>query len=114
MKHTFKIRKTKNDPSVTFTVDMPASMEDAELIADRFGSMERMIDRANSQWTVDVAVGVRKRLPNVESATRYAEMYSDDGRKDTHVPTIDRKAAEAIGFTEEQLAFAAAAGMKIA
>ena len=114
MRHTFKVRKTKSDDTVDFTVDMPATITDTDMIAKRFGTVTRMIDRANAQWTVDVAVGVRKRLPNVQAATRYAEQYCDDGRKDSHVPTIDREAAVAIGFTDEQLAFAAAAGMKIA
>lgn len=114
MRHTFKVRMTKSDPSVKFTVEMPKTETDLDLIAARFGSFERMIDRANSQWTVDVAVGVRKRLPNEQSAAMYAEKYCDDGRKDTHVPTLDREAAIEHGFTEAQLAYIASQGMKIA
>lgn len=114
MRHTFKVRQTKNDEAVEFVVDMPSSIEDMEQVIARFGTVERMIDRANSQWTVDVAVGVRKRLPNEESAAMYAAQYCDDGRKDTHVPTLDKEAAIAQGFTQEQLDFIASQGMKIA
>lgn len=116
MRHTFKVRQTKNDPSIEFTVEMPSDIDgqNMPLIEKRFGSVERMIDRANSQWTVDVAVGVRKRLPNEESAAMYAAQYCDDGRKDTHVPTLDKEAAIAQGFTQEQLDFIASQGMKIA
>lgn len=105
-KHTFKVKKTKASESVQFTVKMPTTLADEELILARFGSVERMIDRANSQWTVDVAVGIRKRLPNVENATAYAKAYCDDGRKDSYTPKIDAEAAVAeVGFSEEQLEY---------
>jgi len=114
-KHTFKVRKTKSSDAVKFTVDLPSNPADAALVAARFGTVERLTDRANSQWTVDVAVGVRKRLPDVEKATAYAESYCDNGSKDIFVPTIDRKkAVEEHGFTPEQLKFIAEAGMKVA
>ena len=113
--HTFKVRKTKQDEPDTFTVKMPQGLGDTGLITARFGTVERMIDRANSQWTVDVAVGVRKRLPDHGAAQAYAESYCDNGSKDTFVPSINRaEAVEAVGFTDEQLAYIAERGMNVA
>lgn len=115
-RHTFKVRKDKHSDPVEFTVDMPDTGDDVDLIAARYGTTERMIDRANSQWTVDVAVGIRKRLPDVEAARAYAESYCDDGRKDvvSRNVVIDTTADGAPEFTPEQLAFIAQAGAKIA
>lgn len=111
-RHTFKIRKDKNSEPVEFTTDMPKTLDDLELIEARFGTVERMIDRANSQWTVDVAVGTRKRLPDEHTATQYAENYCDDGRKDSFAPrklNAD-KAQEEAGFNAEQIAWLKAQG----
>lgn len=114
-KHTFKVKKSKSDDAVEFTVNMPADLSDTGLITARFGTVERMIDRANSQWTVDVAVGIRKRLPNTEKAEAYAESYCDNGSKDTYVPTINAEEAKSEqGFTDEQLKYIAERGMNVA
>lgn len=111
--NTFKVRETKHLDPVTFKVRMPQSHSDTGLITKRFGTFERMIDRANAQWTVDVAVGIRKRLPNVDDATAYASAYCDNGSKDTFVPSIDIQKARALGFTPEQLKFVEESGMQV-
>lgn len=114
MKHSWKTRKAVGKPSVDFTADMPKTMADKELIAARFGTVERMIDRAVSQWTVDVAPGIRKRLPDVAAAQRYAESYRDDGSKDTFRPSIDKAdAKKRLGFTDAQLEHIASLGMTV-
>lgn len=115
-RHTFKVRKSQKSEPVTFTADMPTTLDDVDLIEARYGTVERMIDRANSQWTVDVAVGIRKRLPDVEKAKAYAANYCDDGRKDTYAQpvVIDTSADDAPKFTPEQLAFIRKSGAQVA
>lgn len=114
-RHIFTVRKTEKAPAVKFTVDMPSSLEDADLIRKRFGTPERMIAQACRQWTVSVAVGIRKRLPDEAKAEAYASHYCDNGAKDTFVQTIsvDKAEAEEHGFTEEQLAWIAKKGVKV-
>ncbi len=112
IKHPFKVRKTQHTDAVEFKAEMPFSIEDTDLILKRFGSVNRMIDRANAQWTVDVAPGIRKRLPEVEAAQKYATGYCDNGSRDTWVrPTITADQVEEQGYTEDQLAFLKAKGM---
>lgn len=112
MNHPFKVRETKGADAVEFKAAMPTSIDETELIAKRYGTVERMIDRANSQWTVDVAVGVRKRLPNREDAQAYADGYCDNGSRDAFTrPKIDKKDAAKQGFTAEQIAFLEEKGM---
>lgn len=114
IKHTFQVKKTKASDPHTFTVDMPQSRDDEDLIIRRFGSWERMIDRANSQWTVDVATGIRKRLPDTGAAEKYAEDYCDNGKKDVFRPSIDAKqAAKEHGFSKEQLEYLKAKGFQV-
>lgn len=111
-KHAFKVRKNKDTGAVEFQAELPKTLENQMLIEDRFGTVERMIDRANSQWIVDVAVGARKRLPNVEDAQKYVNSFCDNGTRDGFVrPKIDLKDAKAQGFSEEQLAFLTQKGM---
>ena len=113
--HTFKVKQDKSAEAHEFTTQMPASMDDDALIIKRYGSVERMIDRANSQWTVDVATGMRKRLPNSEDAQEYADTFCADGRKQVVVRSvrISKDDQEAQGFTEAQLAFMAESGISL-
>ncbi len=112
MNHPFKVREIKGADAVEFRAKMPTSIDETDLIVKRYGTVERMIDRANSQWTVDVAVGVRKRLPNQEDAQAYADGYCDNGSRDAFArPKIDKKDAEKQGFTDEQIAFLNSKGM---
>lgn len=103
--HPFKVRKDKDATAVEFKISLPKSLDDKELVVQRFGTVERLIDRACAQLIVDIAPGIRKRLPNVEVAQTYIDGYCDNGSRDPYVaPKIDAKAAkEAAGFTDEQL-----------
>lgn len=114
-KHTWKTKQNENTDSVEFSADVPTTMDDMGLIKLLFGTVKRMIDRAVAQRTVDVAVGIRKRLPNVESAQKYAETWCDDGTKDAYVqPSINaQKAMDEYDFTEEQLRWIAEQGMAV-
>jgi hypothetical protein len=112
IKHPFKVRKSANADAVEFKAELPTSIDEAELIVKRYGSVDRMIDRANAQWTVDVAPGMRKRLPDAKSAQSYANGYCDNGSRDTWVrPTIKLEQAGAEGFSDSQIAFLHSKGM---
>lgn len=114
-KHPFKVRKDMNADAVEFKISLPMSMDEGELINERFGTVERMIDRANSQLIVDIAPGIRKRLPNVDTAEAYVAGYCDNGSRDEYVrPSMSAaKAKDEQGFTDEQLAWIADQGMTV-
>ena len=110
--HPFKVRKSQHADAVEFKAELPSTIDEGELIVERYGSVERMIDRANAQWTVDVAPGIRKRLPNAEEAQRYALNYTDNGSRDTWVrPKIDAKQVKEQAFDEGQIEFLRSKGM---
>ncbi|KKN88099.1 hypothetical protein LCGC14_0251710 [marine sediment metagenome] len=112
IKHPFKVRKNQHADAVEFKAEMPSSVEDTDLIVKRYGSVDRMIDRANAQWTVDVAPGIRKRLPDTKVAQGYADGYCDNGSRDTWVqPQITPEQMEEQDFDEGQLTFLKAKGM---
>lgn len=93
--HPFKVKQSKDAMSHEFKIELPTSIENENLIAARFGTVERMIDRANAQLIVDIAPGIRKRLPNVETAQSYVDGYCDNGSRDAYVrPTISVEDAE--------------------
>lgn len=114
-KHPFKVRKDQNADAVEFKISLPSSMDDAEMIEVRFGTVERMIDRACSQLIVDIAPGIRKRLPNVETAEAYVAEYCDNGSRDEYVrPSISAsEAKDEQGFTDAQLEWIAARGVAV-
>lgn len=109
--HAFKVKKDKDSVSLEFKVELPTLLADNELIVQRYGSVERMIDRANGQFIVDVAPGIRKRLPNNVEAQRYAFNFCDNGAKDSFVaPKINRTEAKS-RFDEGQMAWLESQGM---
>ncbi len=112
-KHPFKVRKDQDADAVEFKIELPTSMDDMDLIMKRFGTVERMIDRANGQLVVDIAPGIRKRLPNVDMATMYVYGYCDNGARDEYVkPSIStEEAKDEHGFTDEQIAWLAETGL---
>ena len=114
-KHAFKVRKDQHADKVEFKISLPVSMDDMEMVTERFGTVERMIDRACSQLIVDIAPGIRKRLPNVEAAETYVAGYCDNGSRDEYIrPSISAdEAMDEHGFTEKQLAWIAAKGMTV-
>ncbi len=109
--HAFKIRKNADSEPVEFKIELPVSMDDIEWIDLRYGNVERMIDRANAQLVVDVAPGMRKRLPDVKAAQFYADEYCDNGSRDAYqAPKIDAAEAEGM-FDKGQLEFLRSKGM---
>jgi peptidase E len=65
-----------------------------------------MINRAVAQWTVDVATGLRERLPNEQVADDYAAKFVADGSKGTaYVPTATKDEVDEQGFTKSQREF---------
>lgn len=117
-KHTFSMKAHKSAESVEFTLPMPDSLDDMDLIVERYGSVERMINRANAQHIVDVANnGGRKALAagGKPAADAFILEFVNDGKKRTTVvrPALAKDQAKALGFTKEQLAALKAAGMKV-
>lgn len=109
-----KVRKSKGAKQHQFTVKMPITLDDKELIEQRYGSTERMIDRANSQFAVDAARVVRDKLPDVDAADAALQSYCDDGRRTVvSRPTVTEEEAEEQGYTEEQKAFLRSKGIQI-
>ncbi len=110
--HPFKVSKNANLDAVEFRMELPRSMDEMDLIVTRFGTVERMIDRANAQLIVDVAPGMRKRLPDVEKAQAYAASYCDNGSKDTYVaPKLKVEDLEEEDFSEENIEFLRSKGL---
>lgn len=105
--HAFKVSENKHTDPVEFKIELPTTIEDEDLIVQRFGTVERMIDRACSQLTVDVATGMRKRMPDNDAAQIYADGYCNDGSRDGYTrPKIDADtAADEADFTDEQIAW---------
>lgn len=105
LKHTWSSKPT-GGISHDFGRKVPTAIDEVELIDGMFGSVPRMINRAVAQWTVDVATGLRERLPNIEAAEAYAEAFVADGAKGTaYVPTATVEEVDEQGFTESQRAF---------
>lgn len=98
--------KPKGGISFEFKREAPTAIDEIELIESMFGSVPRMINRAIAQWTVDVATGLRERLPNGDAAEAYAATFVADGAKGTaYVPTATVEEVDEQGFTESQRAF---------
>ena len=105
IKHTWST-KPKGGISQYFKREAPTAIDEIELIESMFGTVPRMINRAVAQWTVDVATGLRERLPNGEVAEAYAATFVADGAKGTaYVPTATPEQLDEQGFTESQRAF---------
>lgn len=105
IKHTWST-KPKGGTSHEFSRQVPSAIDEIEAIDAMFGSVPRMINRAVAQWTVDVATGLRERLPNGEVAEAYAATFVADGAKGTaYVPTATVEEVDEQGFTDSQRAF---------
>lgn len=103
-KLTFSTKSTKHGWTTDHTVLMPATVADSALIRERFGSMERLINRANAQWKVDVATGMREQETPAK-ARAYADTFCDDGKKTAQakVVVVDTTAPDAPEYSDEQL-----------
>lgn len=105
IKHTWST-KPKNGTSHDFVREAPTTIDESKLIVAMFGSVPRMINRAVAQWTVDVATGLRERLPNVPVAEAHAASFVADGSKGSmYVPTATKAEVDDQQFTESQRAF---------
>lgn len=115
--HTWTTTHMASGTKRTFSVEMPTSFDETELIIARYGSPERALDCAARQRTVDVAPGLRILLGrgDMDGADAFAESFCDDGtRKAADIVTFNaEEAKEEVGFTDEQLAWAAARGVKL-
>ena len=114
--HTFDVKAHKDASSVGFAVTVPTTIEEMDLIIDRWGSVERMIVCAVAHSTVNVATGIRKRLKagDEDGAKAYASSYCDDAKKDGYVaPTMSEEKVASLDFTADQLAALRAAGMRL-
>ena len=111
--HPFKVRKVTGAAQHEFKISLPTDTDETELIQKRFGSRIRMVDRANAQLIVDVAPGVRKRLPDVPEAQRYIDGFCANGAKDSYRPKVDKAAAKKQKFTPENMAFLKSIGVDV-
>lgn len=111
--HPFKVKKSADSKSLEFRIELPTTMVDKELIIQRYGSVERMIDRANGQLIVDVAPGMRKRLPDMDEAQRYALNFCANGSKDSFRPKVSKDAQKEQRFSKSQLEFLASIGTDV-
>jgi hypothetical protein len=109
-RHTFSTESTTGKWSVEVSVDLPTSADETDLIAKRYGSIERVFAVANKGWTISCQNGMRKR--ERDAAVEYAADYRDDGSKDTFVPKLSADKVKEGKFTPVQLAIIKAAGMK--
>lgn len=105
-KMTFDTKSPKQGwDSFEHSLVMPSGAEDVDLIVERYGSMERLIDRANAQFKVDVQRGMRLQ-DTPEKAAAFADSFCDNGRKGaSKTIVIDTQADDAPEFTDEQLAY---------
>lgn len=114
---TFKVKKSANAKKQhEIKLSMPATAEDTDLIVKRYGSMDRLIDRANAQFAVDCQRGCRNAMTDendAKGAQAYAEAFVDDGRKTVRKVTMTKAQAKALKYTDEQLAAMRAAGMEL-
>lgn len=110
-KLTFSTKSTPHGWTTEHSLLMPETAEDTDLIVERYGSMERLINRANAQWKVDAQTGMREQ-ETAEAARAYADGFCDDGRKggSSKAVVVDTSAQDAPEFTPEQLAFLKKAG----
>ena len=92
--------------SLETTVEMPSDIQDMELIIRRFGSVKRMVNRANAMWRVDCATG--KKTRTAAEYTAYVQTFCDDGAKDS---SPRQTVIEDNGFSDEQIAALRAANI---
>lgn len=113
--HTWSTKATGGE-SHKFSVPMPSSPDDVELIANRFGSIERVFICAARQRTVDVAPGIRVYLGRGDTvgAEKFAESFVDDGtRTAVEAVSVTPQEADEQGFSKKNLAFLAAKGIRL-
>lgn len=110
-KMTFDTKSPKQGwDSFEHSLVMPSSIDDVDLIEQRYGSIERLIDRANAQFKVDVQRGMRSQDTPAKAAA-FADSFCDNGRKGaSKMVVIDTQADDAPEFTPEQLAYIASQG----
>jgi len=102
----------KGGTSHEFSIEMPTTIDETELIDLRFGSTERMIVEGVRQWTVDVAAEGRKILPDVPAAELYAANFCADGTKTRTAVRITADEAEEQDFSESQMAYLRSKGVR--
>lgn len=111
MRTTFTTKSENWSGKLSVSVDLPASIEDAELIEARYGSVARMIEVANRGWVISCQNGMRKR--GADEAKAYAAAYCDDGSRDFARPGLSEEDIEAGGFTPEQVALMRKKGFRV-
>lgn len=103
---TFSTKSKNWSGSLEVSLKMPSTLEDMDLIREKFGSVERMIAEANRNFAIACQNGMRKRKSK-EEAKDYAEKFVDDGRKDTYVQRVELDKEQ---FTPEQIEILKKAG----
>lgn len=109
-----KLKADDNAASYEFIVAMPTTLEDTDAIVQRFGSVDRMIHRANAQWKVDAAPAARKLLPNEAAVQVWLDGFCADGNKSAPVRiTISEEKAAEQGFSDENIEYLKSLGISI-
>lgn len=113
IRKTFQVTSAKHGwTHDSFHLTLPANGSETDLVEARYGSEERVYDRAASQTLVDVARGMRD-CKTVEAAQKYAEQWCNDGRKGTSKSVLDLTAPDAPAYDEDQIAFLQAQGVLV-
>ncbi|KKM21676.1 hypothetical protein LCGC14_1633060 [marine sediment metagenome] len=110
---TFKVSK-KDGLSVEVAKELPDNLDDPRWADVVLNPSEDIHDLAIQALTVKCQAGARARLEQGEAAVQaYVEAYKYGARTGGFAaPVISGEDADAQGFTEEQLDFLRAAGMK--
>lgn len=113
IRKSFNVKSTKHGwEHDSFHLTLPASHAETDLIEARYGTDERVYDRAASQHLVDVARGMRE-CETVEAAQKYAEQWCNDGRKGGSRKVVDLTDPNAPEFTDENIKFLQAQGVLV-
>lgn len=105
IRKSFKVTSTKHGwTHDAFYLTLPANHAETALVEARYGTEERVYDRAASQHLVDVARGMRE-CDSVEKAQKYAEEWCNDGRKGSQKKVVDLTAPDAPEFSPENIEF---------
>lgn len=111
MTRSIKATDTASGRVFNGSVVVPTSLDETDLIEARYGTVERMLDSAARQWTVDCQNnGLRERVKanRMGECAEFVESYTS-GQKQVRVVvqrvSMTAADAEKRGFTEEQREF---------
>ena len=107
-----KLKADDNAASYEFIVAMPTTLEDTDAIVQRYGSVDRMIHRANAQWKVDAAPPARKLLPNEAAVQAWLDGFCANGTKSTKI-SISKEKAKEQGFSAKNVEYLKSLGISI-